>query len=138
MPDGRNQPPQGIAAPSIALQEVARPAATVMLSEAAERDLKSFNRVTRSILSRAMRDQLLEPSSWVDFKALAARPESFALPIGKFYIVVRPLEPEPGQPSLDGRFVERIIQADDLQGVEAALRASGQANPGQATAASSG
>jgi hypothetical protein len=110
--------------PDTATQEVAKPATTVLLSEEAERDLRGFSRATRALLARAMRDELLEPTNWINFKPVPEHPGSFVLPIGKFLVFVRPLEPGAGKPDTDGRFVERIYRAKDVESVESALMAA--------------
>ena len=114
----------GVKVPNAATQEVARPAATVLLSEQAERDLRGFSRATRALLLRAMRDELLEPANWTNFEPMSGSPGWFLLPIGKFLVVVRPLEPEAGKPDTEGRLVGRIYRAKDVENAEGALIAA--------------
>jgi hypothetical protein len=110
--------------PDTATQEVAKPATTVLLSEQAERDLRGFGRATRALLLRAMRDELLEPTNWTNFSPVSGRPGWFILPIGKFLVVVRPLEPGAGKPDTEGRFVERIYRAKGHENAKSAPMAA--------------
>ena len=71
-----------------------------------------------------MRDELLEPANWTNFEPVSGYPGWFVLPIGKFFVVVRPLEPEAGRPDTEGRLVGRIYRAKDVENAESALMAA--------------
>jgi hypothetical protein len=90
----------------VTVAQLARPAAAVTLSKQAEDYLKGLGFPTRTILSRALRDQLLEPSE-LDAQRISTLPgDRFVLPVGNFRVVFRMLEP--GQLGGGTRFVELI------------------------------
>jgi len=98
---------------------VAAPAERVLISDEARNDLEKVGRVTRAVLLRTLRDELLAPSRQFKIKKLSSpsdsQPPRFVVPIGKFRVVFRPLQPEEiGQPGVTGRVVERIVRADEL------------------------
>jgi mRNA-degrading endonuclease RelE of RelBE toxin-antitoxin system len=92
--------------------EIERPAASVRLTPQAEAELKAFSLPTRAILSRAIRDQLLEPSGWRGFKRVEANTDQFELGIGNFRIRFQPLNAETGQLGGEDRLVDRIYRAE--------------------------
>jgi mRNA-degrading endonuclease RelE of RelBE toxin-antitoxin system len=92
--------------------EIERPAASVKLTPQAEAELKAFSLPTRAILSRAIRDQLLEPSDWRGFQRVETNPDQFELGIGNFRIRFQPFGPNVGRLGVEDRLVDRIYRAE--------------------------
>jgi hypothetical protein len=93
-----------------------RPARVVVFSAEAEAALNSLGRPTRAILSRTVRDALLEPMTKANVTA-ASEPldgeQWFELPVGKFRVVFRSLPPGFGETEGE-RLIGRIVRVDDL------------------------
>ncbi len=90
--------------------ELERPAASVRLTKQAKEELEKFGLPTRALLSRAMRDQLLEPSGWRGFKRVETDPDRFELGIGNFRIRFQPIGSNLGQFGVENRLVDRIYR----------------------------
>jgi mRNA-degrading endonuclease RelE of RelBE toxin-antitoxin system len=98
------------------------PAGRVLLSREAQQDLQRLGRPIRAIVSRTMRDELLEPTGAINVKPAGSPPgegQWYELPIGNFRVVFRALAPGPGGAVADrlvGR-IERVGRGQRLRGV---------------------
>jgi mRNA-degrading endonuclease RelE of RelBE toxin-antitoxin system len=97
-----------------------RPAGSVVLSEQAKADLEGLSRPTRALLSRTMRDQLLEPWRWQDFKFKAVKTSGehawYELGVGKFRVMFTPIRHGAGASMSEDRYVGRIVRAEQVPG----------------------
>lgn len=97
-------------------QGIAPSSESVILSAQADKDLEGLGPITRRLLERTVRDELLSPASTAAFEPLSLRGQAtdlFAVPVGRYRAVFRPLDdPEKGE---ERRFVERIVSSDDVE-----------------------
>jgi hypothetical protein len=103
------------------------PSGRVVLSDDAGRDLESLPRITRRLLERTVRDELLAPSGSkierIGAKGTGSSP-LYALPVGNFHAVFRPiLEQDPA--AGEGRIVERIVPTSELSRVTELIEGAG-------------
>lgn len=99
-------------------------AARILFSDQAKNDLSQLGRPTRFLLSRTMKDELLEPTSDLRVEHIGrsselpeipggeADGEWSALSLGNFRVLFRDLDPAPGS-TLSDRFVGRVERIED-------------------------
>jgi len=91
-----------------------RPARAVLFSPDAQADLEHLGRPTRAILSRTLRDLLLEPTATASVRPAIDPPDDekwYELPVGKFRVVFRSIPPDTGGSEAE-RLVGRVVRAD--------------------------